>query len=58
MSLYVILEMDELEHCKNPWNNKCVSEDIMLYILLRGEKLPVCRRCWSELADSEVYWEG
>jgi hypothetical protein len=45
-----------LEHCKNPWKQKCKSENIKLYILFKGEKLPICRQCWSSIAEKNVDW--
>jgi hypothetical protein len=44
-----------MEHCRNPWNKNCKSDDIVVYILVNGEKLPICRRCWSKIADKD--WE-
>lgn len=45
-----------LEHCKNPWKSKCRSENIKLYILFKGEKLPICKQCWGTIADKELEW--
>ncbi|MGQ9507108.1 MAG: hypothetical protein ACUVTB_04515 [Candidatus Bathycorpusculaceae bacterium] len=45
-----------MDHCKNPWNKECKSNDIEVYILLRGEKLPICRRCWSKIANKDLEW--
>ncbi|MEM3622702.1 MAG: hypothetical protein QXZ02_00440 [Candidatus Bathyarchaeia archaeon] len=45
-----------MEHCKNPWNKECKSSDIEVYILFRGEKLPICRRCWSRIANKDLEW--
>jgi hypothetical protein len=50
------LELTCLERCKNPWKHNCKSENIKLYILFKGEKLPICRQCWSTLADKDVEW--
>ena len=44
-----------MEHCKNPWKNTCHSENIKLYITLKGEKLPICHKCWTSLADEEEW---
>jgi hypothetical protein len=49
-------EDNALEHCKNPWKNNCKSENIKLYILIKGEKIPICRQCWSGLAEKDVEW--
>ncbi|MFB3890155.1 MAG: hypothetical protein ACE14S_11740 [Candidatus Bathyarchaeia archaeon] len=45
-----------MEHCKNPWKNDCHSENITLYIVVKGEKLPICRQCWTSIADKEEEW--
>jgi len=44
------------ERCRNPWNGKCENTDIQVYILHRGERLPICSRCWSEICDSDLEW--
>jgi len=45
-----------LEHCKNPWKNKCKSENIKLYILFKGQKLPICKQCWNSISEKELDW--
>ena len=45
-----------MERCKNPWKNNCKNGNIKLYIQFEGEKLPICKRCWSSIADSEISW--
>jgi hypothetical protein len=45
-----------MEHCQNPWKAACTSENINLYIMVKGEKLPICRQCWTNIADKEVEW--
>lgn len=45
-----------LEHCKNPWNRECKESDIEVYIHFRGEKVPICKRCWSKLAEQDMEW--
>jgi hypothetical protein len=45
-----------MEHCKNPWEKDCKACDIEVYILFKGERLPICRRCWSRLAERDVEW--
>jgi hypothetical protein len=52
----VCLRFVAMEHCKNPWKNKCGGENIKLYIMFKGEKLPICRQCWSSIAEKEVSW--
>ena len=44
------------EHCKNPWNGKCKCTEIELYIIYDGKKIPICRKCWSEIAEKEIEW--
>ncbi|RLF12389.1 MAG: hypothetical protein DRJ69_00970 [Thermoprotei archaeon] len=46
----------EVEVCMNPWNGECRSTEIAVYIYHGGERLPVCRRCWIELADGDYEW--
>jgi hypothetical protein len=46
----------KLEQCQNPWNGSCNSENINLYIMVKGEKLPICRQCWTSIADKDVEW--
>jgi len=53
---YNIFEVVIMEHCKNPWKNDCKSGNIKLYIQFKGEKLPICKRCWSRIADEELNW--
>ena len=31
--------------------------DIELDIIYRGEKLPICHKCWEEIAKSDYEWE-
>ena len=46
-----------MEHCKNPWKeNTCASEDIKLYIQLKGENIPICQQCWIKIADQDGEW--
>ncbi|MDR0470257.1 MAG: hypothetical protein LBH79_00855 [Nitrososphaerota archaeon] len=45
-----------MEQCKNPWNHVCVCEDIKLYIQVKGENLPICQQCWSQIADQDEEW--
>ena len=44
------------EHCRNPWNGKCKNTDIEVFILYKGNRLPICRRCWSKIAESNLEW--
>jgi hypothetical protein len=45
-----------MEHCKNPWKEACTSENIKLYIQVKGENLPICQQCWSKIANQEEVW--
>ena len=44
------------ERCRNPWNGRCRRTDIELYIWFKGRKLPICRRCWAEIAEKPIEW--
>ena len=46
----------ELEYCQNPWNSGCNNQDIELYIVNKGEKIPICRFCWQKIIESEIEW--
>ncbi|HVP93418.1 MAG TPA: hypothetical protein VMS94_06745 [Acidobacteriota bacterium] len=45
-----------MEHCKNPWNRECKNNDIEVYILFKGARVPICRRCWTRIADKDLEW--
>jgi hypothetical protein len=46
-----------MEHCKNPWKeSQCKNEEIKLYIMFKGEKTPICRQCWNNIADQDNVW--
>ncbi|HKZ87600.1 MAG TPA: hypothetical protein VJ066_00405 [Candidatus Bathyarchaeia archaeon] len=45
-----------MEQCKNPWKNQCQSENIKLYIMFKGEKIPICKQCWTNIADIDADW--
>jgi hypothetical protein len=44
------LELEDL------WNGRCRNRDIEVYILYEGERLPICIRCWTKIADSSIQW--
>jgi len=48
--------MSRSERCRNPWNGKCRNTDIEVYILYKGLKRPICSRCWSKIAKSNIEW--
>ena len=48
------------EKCQNPFF-KCKSRkpnDIKVYIVYKGKKLPICADCWSKLSELDVEWGG
>jgi hypothetical protein len=45
-----------MERCRNPWNKECKNDDIEVYIVFKGDKLPICRRCWSKIAEKDLEW--
>jgi hypothetical protein len=45
-----------MERCRNPWNKECKNGDIEVYIVFKGNKLPICRRCWSKIAEKDLEW--
>lgn len=45
-----------MEVCRNPWDRECKESDIEVYIELKGEKLPICRKCWDRLANEDMEW--
>jgi len=44
------------EKCRSPLNPKCGRTDVVAYIMFRGAKLPVCSKCWAEIAESDIEW--
>jgi hypothetical protein len=44
------------EVCKNPWNGKCKNADIEVYIFYKNKRLPICRKCWSMIAEKDIDW--
>lgn len=45
------------EICKNPFRkDKCGSTDICLYIEYKGDKIPICKKCWELLGESDHEW--
>ncbi|MBS7656509.1 MAG: hypothetical protein QXI71_00380 [Candidatus Bathyarchaeia archaeon] len=45
-----------VETCLNPWNGKCLNTDISLYIMYKGNCLPICRKCWEIISSNDVEW--
>lgn len=52
----VVIHVEE-ERCAREKidGKKCSSVDIKVYIMHKGERLPICEKCSDELADS--MWE-
>jgi len=48
----------QVKRCQNPWNGKCRSTDIELYIMYKGRVLPICRSCWGKIANLNIEWGG
>jgi hypothetical protein len=44
------------ESCMNPWNGKCMDTNIALYIIYKGERLPICRKCWEAISSTDIEW--
>jgi hypothetical protein len=44
------------EQCQNFLKPKCGCTDIVLYIQLDSERLPICKNCWPELAELTEDW--
>jgi len=45
------------EQCRNLLKPACNCVDILLYIIVGSEKIPLCQQCWCELAESDnVEW--
>jgi len=44
------------EQCCNPIKPDCNNRDIVVYIQIASERLPVCRQCWENLAETNIEW--
>jgi len=49
-------EANKLECCQNPWNPRCESPDIELYIVYEGRTVPICKSCWRKIAKTDREW--
>jgi len=48
---------DDVERCRNPFRKKrCGRTDIEVYIMYKGERLPICSKCWKKIAESDYEW--
>jgi len=45
-------------HCMNPWNSECRNTDIEVSIYYDGRMVPICRKCWEEIANKDVEWSS
>ena len=48
----------EFEKCQSPQAPECGNTNIALYIMHGGDRLPICRKCWSEISESNLEWNG
>ena len=48
--------MIEKEKCENPWKKECNNIDIEVYIYYKNNKVPICRKCWAEIGESDREW--
>lgn len=47
---------DAIEYCMNPWRGGCKSTNIALYLVYKGEKIPLCWKCWRKISESNINW--
>jgi len=45
-------------HCMNPWKPECRNTDIEVSIYYNGRMIPICRKCWSEIANRDIEWSS
>ena len=45
-----------IESCKNPWKERCVNNDIEVYIYYKNQRIPICRKCWSNISETDIEW--
>ncbi len=45
------------ENCLNPWNGECASTNIVLYIIYKGKRLPICHTCWEAISSKDIEWK-
>jgi len=48
--------MKRRERCRSPVNPKCGREDIAVSIRVKDKILPICYKCWREIAYMDVEW--
>jgi len=44
------------EICMNPWNDQCLNTNISLYIMYKGNLLPICHKCWKAISYKNIEW--
>lgn len=45
-----------IEHCQNPWNQRCSRKDIVLHIKYKGKSRAICANCWAKLTKEAKEW--
>jgi hypothetical protein len=53
---YFLNVTDLDEQCQNFLKPECGCTDIVLYIQLGSDRLPICKNCWPELAELTEDW--
>ena len=43
-------------NCKNPWKEQCKNSDIEVYIYYKNKRVPICRKCWTRIAEDDIEW--
>ena len=46
----------KFEKCKNPWKEECKKTDIEVYIFYKNKRVPICKKCWTKIAEKEINW--
>jgi len=47
---------DDIQGCQNPFfDEKNHSEGIKVFVVVNGEKLRICEKCWIEMCENEKY---
>jgi len=44
------------ETCRSPLNPNCGGRDIAVYIVWDGKRLPICHKCWMQIAETDLEW--
>lgn len=35
---------------------RCDNQDVEVYIMFKGERLPICHKCWGKIATMPFDW--